>query len=68
MLLLWSKKGAVIRGISDIGALGTPRKGSGSGSDLIIVGRIIPSTEPARQGIVEDSCIGEVRACIFEVE
>jgi len=40
----------------------------GACSDLVVVGRVPPSTEPARRGIVEDGCVGKVGTGIYEVK
>ena len=78
---VWSTRSAVTKGIGVAASCGVVpsdpvRDGINdlevvrkcTGSDLIIVSRVAPSTEPARRGIVEDRCIEEVGAGIWQVE
>ena len=70
-------RSAVTKGIrvsASVGVIPSERVGDGvndlevvrkcTGSDLVVVSRVAPSTEPARRRIVEDRCIGEVGAGI----
>jgi hypothetical protein len=49
-------------GVSDFKVI---RKGAGC--DLVVIGWVTPSTEPARRGVVEDGCIGEICTGIYEM-
>ena len=75
------RSGTITEGISEIGPLGVVPPDlvgdgvgkfevlrEGTGSNLEIVIRVTPSTDPACRGIIEDRCIGEVGACICELE
>jgi len=37
----------------------------GAGSNLVVVGRVTPSTEPTRRGIVEDGRVSKIGAGIY---
>jgi len=78
---VWSGRSAVTKGIGVSAACGVVPSdpvGDGindlevvrkcTGSDLVVVSWVAPSTEPARRGIVEDCCIEEVGAGIWQVE
>jgi len=40
----------------------------GAGSNLVVVGRVTPSTEPTRWGVVEDGCVGKVGTGVYKVK
>ena len=77
----WRRRGAVTEGIrvgAPIGVIPSDLVGDGvskfevlrkgTGSDFIIVSWVTPTAKSSCRGIVEDRCIGEVGACICEVE